>query len=226
MLNYLASATRLGILYSAYQAARFCSNPKQSHEEVVKRIGRYLKKTSDKGIICKFDATKPIETFANTDFAGTWNLLESNLIMSTLSRSRCIIKIANCPIHWVSKMQSEVALSTTEAEYIALSQSTRDLIPIKQTIEFLNKFIRIDSKSINTYSTVFEDNNGALQLALQPKYRPRTKNICVKYHHFRQFVKNKTISIQAIDTSDQEADIMTKPLAKEKFEKFRKLIIG
>ena len=106
-----------------------------------------------------------------------------------------------------------------------MSQSTRDLIPIKQLIEYLNSFIKIDSKTISTYSTVFEDNNGALQLALEPKYRPRTKHICVKYHHFRQYVKNKTISIQAIDASDQEAGIMTKPLSKDKFEKFRKLIM-
>ena len=82
-------------------------------------------------------------------------------------------------------MQTEVALSTTEAEYIALSQSTRDLIPIKQMIDFLNSFIKIDSKAINTFSTVFKDNNGTLQLAIEPKYRSHTKYICVKYHYFR-----------------------------------------
>ena len=60
-------------------------------------------------------------------------------------------------------MQTEVALSTTEVKYIALSQSTRDLILIKQMIDFLNSFIKIDSKAINTFSTVFENNNGALQ---------------------------------------------------------------
>ena len=129
-------------------------------------------------------------------------------------------------MHWISKMQSEVALSTTEAEYVSLSQSTRDLMPIKQMVDYLNKFMKIDSKTINTFSTVFEDNSGALQLALEPKYRPRTKHICVKYHHFRQYVKNKTISIQAIGTEEQQADILTKPLAKEKFERFRRLIMG
>ena len=123
-------------------------------------------------------------------------------------------------------MQSEVALSMTEAECIALSQSTRDLIPIKQMVDFLNKFLKIDSKRINTFSTVFEDNSGALQLALEPKCRPRAKHICVKYHHFRQCVKNKTISMQAIGTDDQQGDILTKPLAKDKFEKFRRLIMG
>ena len=82
-------------------------------------------------------------------------------------------------------MQSEVALSTAETEFIALSQSTRDLILIKQIVNFLNTFIKIDSKAINIFSTVFEDNSGALQLALEPKYRSHTKYIYVKYHHLR-----------------------------------------
>ena len=150
----------------------------------------------------------------------------SDLLTSALACSGHIIKIGNCPIHWVSNMQSEVALSTTESEYISLSQRTRDLMTIKQTIDSLNRFIEIDSKTIDTFSTVFEDNNGALQLALEPKHRPRTKHTCVKYHHFRQCAKNKTISAQAVGTEDQQADIMTKPLAKDKFEKFRKLIMG
>ena len=185
MINYLALTSRPDILFSVHQAARFCSNLKRSHEEAVKRIEWYLKRTHDKDIVCTFDSTKPIQVYNNADFTGTWNLPESNLLASALSRTGYIIKIANCPIHWVSKLQTEVALSTTESEYIVLSQSKRDLIPIKKLIECLNIFINIDSKIISTYSTIFEDNNGALQLALEPKYRPRIKHICVKYNHFR-----------------------------------------
>ena len=82
-------------------------------------------------------------------------------------------------------MQIEVTLSATEAEYIALSQSMRDLIPNKNMVEYLNKFMKVNNKEISTYSTLFEDNTGTLQLATEPKYRPRTKHICTKYHHFR-----------------------------------------
>ena len=60
----------------------------------------------------------------------------------------------------------------------------------------------------------------------EPKYRPRTKYACVKYHNFRQHVKNKIILIKAIHTNDQQADIFTKPLPLVKFQKFRKLIMG
>ena len=82
-------------------------------------------------------------------------------------------------------------------------------------MEFLNTFIKIDPKKIITSSTVFEDNNEALKLALEPKHKPRAKHACVKHHYFRQFVKNKTISIQAIEMDDQQADVMTKSLAKK-----------
>ena len=66
----------------------------------------------------------------------------------------------------------------------------------------MNQFIKINNKEINTYSTLFEDNAGTLQLATEYKFRPRTKHMCVKYHHFRQYVKKKVISIRAIDTND------------------------
>ena len=76
------------MLFSAHRAARFCSNPKRSQEESVKRIGRYLKKINDKGIACHFDPTRPIEAHADAEFSRTWNLSEIDLLISTLSHSR------------------------------------------------------------------------------------------------------------------------------------------
>ena len=80
MLNYLASTTRPVVLFSVHQAAKYCSNPKRSHEEAVQRIGIHLKRTSDKGVIYKFDVTVPIEVHVDADFAGTCNLTESHLL--------------------------------------------------------------------------------------------------------------------------------------------------
>ena len=72
---------------------------------------------------------------------------------------------------------------------------------------------------------VFEDNSGALELAKVPKMRPRTKHINIIYHHFRSFVRDGKISIWPINTNEQPADILTKPLPVAKFSKFRKLLI-
>ena len=91
--------------------------------------------------MCKFDTTKGIDVYADADFAGGQFNFNSHELGSALSQTGYIIKFANCPVCWVSKLQIEVALSTTEAEYISLSQSTRDLLPIRNTFELLNKFI-------------------------------------------------------------------------------------
>jgi len=131
------------------------------------------------------------------------------------------------PLLWVSKLQTEVALSTVEAEYITLSQSMRDLLPTQQLLQELQQIFQTPkSKSPTATSTIFEDNAGALQLARCPKMRPRTKHIAVKYNHFRDQVKNGNVDIQSISTNDQIADIFTKPLPEGKFLRLRNFMIG
>ena len=73
---------------------------------------------------------------------------------------------------------------------------------------------------------VFEDNSGALELARVPKMRPRTKHLNVKYHHFREHLRKGLVTVHPIFTLDQQADLYTKPLATESFEKFRRAIFG
>ena len=88
------------------------------------------------------------------------------------------------------------------------------------------EFIKHETKTTKTYLTVYEDNRGALELAREPKFRPRTKHIATKYHHFRNAVSKGQIKIFSIDTKNQQADILTKPLPKVQFEKLRKEIMG
>ena len=76
------------------------------------------------------------------------------------------------------------------------------------------------------YCEAYEDNSGALAIAKEHKYRPRTKHLNIKLHHFRQYVNNNEIDVIAIKTEDQPADIFTKPLAETLFVKHRKTIMG
>jgi len=119
-------------------------------------------------------------------------------------------------------------LSTTEAEYIALSHSIREVIPILTLIQEIHEKMSIPnpSKTCATKCTVFEDNNGCIELANCPRLRLRTKHIGIKYHHFRSKVLDGTIKILPIDTKDQQADIFTKPLPRDQFRKLRQLLIG
>jgi len=225
MLSYLCG-TRPDICMPTHQTSKFSNNPNATYFNAVKRIVKYLLGTKDKGLILTPDFTKGIECFVDADFAGPFDKTCSEDPENVLSRTGYIIKYMKCPILWVSKIQSEIALSTTESEYIALSTALRDVIPIKGLIEEINKAYNLKSGTPIIKCTLFEDNNGALELANTPKIRPRTKHIAVKYHHFRLHVQDRSIKIKAINTTQQQADILTKPLPLRAFIYIRKLIMG
>ena len=230
-MNYLAATTRPDIAFAVHQCARFCSNPRKPHYEAVKRIARYLAQTREAGLMLR--PGKPeMECFVDADFAGTWSKEFADDSSTALSRTGFVINFAGCPIIWASKMQTEIALSTTEAEYIALSTAMRDIIPLRELLNELgrNKLVdQIDTTSVAC--TVFEDNASCLELAIAPKMRPRTKHINIKYHHFRSHIKSDqnpqgSIKILHVGTKEQVADIFTKPLTILPFQHLRKKLMG
>ncbi|KAL7563108.1 hypothetical protein ACA910_012292 [Epithemia clementina (nom. ined.)] len=222
-LNFLEKSTRPDISYAVHQCARFSSQPKQSHGLAVKRIGKYLKGTADQGIIFKPDPSKSFHCWVDADFAGNWYPDHAATDpMTSKSRSGWVITYANCPIAWASKMQTLTALSTTEAEYLALSTALRELIPLMElTKEVREHGIHLTQAQPKVHCKVFEDNSGALEMARLPKIRPRTKLINNQYHHFRDHVQRGDIEIQAIATEDQIADMHTKALPEDLYTKFR-----
>ena len=226
MLMWLCSNTRPDISYAVHQCARFTHVAKRKHEEAVKRICRYLKGTQDKGLILNPTSEMKLDCFVDADFAGLWGVEDPQDPVSVKSRTGYVITFAACPIVWVSKLQTEIALSTMEAEYIALSQSMRDLLPLRTlTVELLGT-LHTEFEGTLTHSTVFEDNNGTIVLATAPQMTPRSKHIGIKYHFFREAVRTKEVHIERIDSENQKADIFTKGLTQEKFEKMRKLLMG
>jgi hypothetical protein len=134
---------------------------------------------------------------------------------------------AGFPIIWASQLQAEIARSVTESEYISLSQALRQTIPLMRLVKEVKEKLNLPMDTIPTVQcTLFEDNSGAVELTNVPKMRPRTKHINAKYHHFRQYVTDKTIQVLKVSTRDQLADILTKNLNQDVFIKFRKLICG
>ena len=123
-------------------------------------------------------------------------------------------------------MQTEISLSTVEAEYVALSTAMRDLIPFVDQVKELADVFGNQEQIVRLHCTLFEDNNGALELATTPRYRPRIKNIAVKYHHFRERVKNGTVKIKSIDTNEQLTDQFTKGLQVGTFQYLRNKLLG
>ena len=227
MLTYLARNTRPDIEYAVHQCARFQCNPRKPHGNAIKCIGRYLIGTRDKGLT--FKPTKDLshfECYVDADFAGNYTKTNSEDPNSVKSRTGCVIKYAGCPITWFSRLQTEIALSTTEAEYIALSTAAREVLPLRELILEIKQILNIPGAKLQISCTLFEDNKGAEELAKVPKNRPGTKHIAVKYHHFRQAVKDDILQVKRIATDEQLADIFTKPLVKMPLEHLRKQIMG
>jgi len=121
-LNFLEKSTRPDISYAVHQCARFSSNPKASHKMAVLRIGRYHMATRSEGLILEPN-NGSLELCFDADFSGNWKAANAHEDRATAkSQTGYIIKYAGCPITWASKIQTKTALSTTEAEFIALSE--------------------------------------------------------------------------------------------------------
>ena len=178
------------------------------------------------GIIMKPDESKGIECFVDASFAGDWIKERSDDPLTVLSRTGYVIFYMGCPVIWISKMQTEITLSTTESEYVALSQALRDVIPFMNVAKELNSIFESDVPKPTILCKLFEDNNRALTLAKEPRYRPRTKHIALKYHHFMSYVKDGLIEIFPINTKDQIAGQFTKALDEQTFVYLRGKLMG
>ena len=159
-------------------------------------------------------ATGWFRVYVDTNFGGAWYKgAPKDDRSATRSRYGYIIMYAGMPLCWVSKLQTEIALSSTESEYIGISEATRQVIPIMELLQELKGAgFNIGSTTPIIRCKVFENNSGAMKMATVHKWRPRTKHIATKYHHFRDYVKRGQIVIEAISTENQPADILTKPV--------------
>jgi hypothetical protein len=226
-LLYLCG-TRPDIQFAVSQVARFTHSPKQSHAQAVKLICRYIKATRTKGLILRPVTDElTVDCFADSDFAGLWHQEDDQDPVCVKSRTGYVIKVAGCPLVWSSKLQSEVALSTMSSEYVALSQAMRELIPLRRMVSQFCEALDIKPYAgTKIKSTVFEDNSGALGMAVSPKITPRNKHIAIKYHFFLENVKSGDIQVVKIDSASQQSDILTKGLGRTIFERVRKLLMG
>ena len=176
--------------------------------------------------------------FVDADFSGNWSKDSAEWDTDTArSRSGFVITYAGCPIYWGSKMQTEIALSTTEAEYITASESLRHALHLMALItELKQRHFPVHTQTTTVHTRLYEDNSGAIELLKVAKLRPRTKHLNIKYHHFRSAIIDSritvqpppegTISVHKIETECQPADMLTKSLSPPLFKKHRLYING
>ena len=235
MLLYLSTHTRPDICFAVSQIARFTHNPKQSHAKAVKTLLRYLKGTVNLGISFQppsvsLHAMKvlPLEDYVDADFADLYRVESPGSPLTAKSRTRYLISLCECPLVWKSQLQSGVALSTQEAEYTALSQSARVLLPIRdicnEALNHLNIGPTLEIPQI--VCVAFEDNKGALLLANNQRLTRRTKYYHVNLHWFWTHVKDGSFQVKGISSHLQNADYLTKPLPLVIFLANRKRVQG
>ena len=191
----------------------------------VKRIGRYLLGTKDRGIAFRPNDAHGLECYVDANFAGGWDREKPDDPDNVLSRTGFVVFYAGCPLVWASRMQTKITLSTAESEYIALSMTMREVLSLMQLLEEVHKIFEIKRLKPKIHCKVFEDNESCISMAKRRKFSPRTKHIGIKYHHFRSHV-GTTVSIHSIDTKQQTADVLTKPVDEALFKHLRMKLCG
>lgn len=207
-LLFLSTKTRPDLAYAVGNVARFCSNPTKAHWSAVKRIMRYIKGTQQLGLLYERKASECIG-YSDADWGGS--------IEDRKSTSGYTFQWSGATISWSSKKQSCVALSTAEAEYVALSAAVQEALWIRQLLSDLM------TGGVNQIQ-MMEDNQSAICMATNPRFHGRTKHIDLKYHFVRDHVKKGDVVINYCPTEDMVADILTKSLPAPRFQNLRRLL--
>ena len=204
-LLYL-TANRPDIMYSVCLCARYQSNPKESHLNAVKRIFRYLSGTKNLGLWYPKGTHIDLFSYTDADWAGC--------TIDRKSTSGTCHFLGFALVSWFSKKQNSVALSTAEAEYISAASCCAQVLWMKQTL--------LDLGLSYDHVPIMCDNTSAINLSKNPVLHSRTKHIEIRHHFLRDHVQKGDISLEFISTNHQIADILTKPLALERFASLRR----
>lgn len=205
-LMYLAVLTRPDISFCISYLSQFNNCFNESHWKCAKRVLRYLKGTKDHGLMFTKTENLKLEGFVDADWAAD--------IVDRKSFTGFCFKLSDSLVSWECKKQGSVALSSTEAEYVAISEASREAIYL------YNMFGELvgNTKCI----TIFNDNQSAHKLCCNPALHKRAKHIDIRYHFVREAISNHFVNIKYLQTNDMPADILTKSLSLVKHNKFCK----
>ncbi|KRX41523.1 Retrovirus-related Pol polyprotein from transposon TNT 1-94 [Trichinella murrelli] len=201
-LMYLSVSTRPDIAFAVSLFSQFNENYCSQHWTAAKRVLRYLKKTASYGL--RFQRNSgALVGFSDADWGGNSD--------DRRSYTGYVFKFGNAAINWESRKQRTVALSSTEAEYMALSEACKEAMHLKRMIEAITGLC----KSVVLQS----DNRSELKLAKNPVFQARTKHIDIRYHFIREAAERKDVELRYLPTEQMMADVLTKGLFKPKHEK-------
>ncbi|KAL1200961.1 Retrovirus-related Pol polyprotein from transposon TNT 1-94 [Cardamine amara subsp. amara] len=217
-IMYAMLGTRCDLAYAVGLVSRFMSKPSMIHWTAVKWVLRYLKGAQDRKIVFRkkvsIDTTPSVDRHRHVKDFKIEGFCDSDY-SSDLDRSRSIsgyvFTSGGTVISWKSSLQHVVALSTTEAEYMALVEAVKEAIWLKG----LTKEFRFKQDTVEIWC----DSQSALSLAKNNVYHERTKHINRRLHFIRDIVASGEVKLSKIPTERNPADMLTKVLPVDKFEK-------
>ena len=211
-LMYAMTQTRFDLAFAVGKLSQYCHDPSMRHRVALDRVLRYLNWTTKLGII--FNRSE--ESYTPNPF-GYADAAYANNLDNRKSTHGMVLLLTGSACIWTSTKQRTVSTSTTEAEYIAQCQASKQLVWAGRWLQQLG--FR-ESGPIELLC----DNQGAIALIKNPENHSRTKHIDVQYHYVREVVEDGLVQISYVPTTEMAADILTKPLTKVAFERCRALL--
>ena len=206
-LLWIANCTRPDLSFAVSVLARHMREPSQEHYAAVQRTLRYLEGTRNVGLTYRSDRQQESIT-AHSD--ASW---ASDTTVQRKSTSGSVAFVCGNPVAWKSATQKCVSLSTVEAEFIAATEATREVL-------FLQHLLRSIGVATST-PTIFSDNTGCIQVSKDPAQHWKLKHIDTKYHFIRDNVQEGNVQVKYIDTKQNLSDILTKPVGKQVVQQAR-----
>lgn len=200
-LIYLAQVTRPDITYAVNKLSQYCNDPGIQHWLGVKRVMRYLQGTKNLKICYVMEDSMDITGYCDADWASDTNDRRSCTGYTFIFQNACI--------SWNSCKQQTVALSTAEAEYMAMASATQEALWLRQLQAELGQ-------GFNSALLIYSDNQSAIRLATTDCYKPKTKHIDIRLHFIRESIVNSKVKFLFVNGCNMVADNLTKGVTLEK----------
>ena len=200
-LMYAMVCSRPDLSHALSVVSRYMANPGKEYWKAVQWIFRYLRGTSNAHL--QFGKSRDgLVDFVDSDYAGDLD--------KRRSLTGYVFTIGGCAVSWKAILQHTVAWSTTEAEYMAISEACREATWLRGSYTELCGDM--------SCTTIFCDSQSAICLTKDQMFHERTKHIDVRYHYIREVIAKGDVKVCKISTHDNPADMMTKPVTATKFE--------
>jgi len=208
-LMYLVIGTRPDLSFTVSALSQFSSKPTKAHMGALKQVLRYLKGMRDLKLTYTCNPDIALAGYSDADFAGDR--------VTRKSTTGYIFQLARNTICWRAVKQRGVSTSTVEAEYIALSTTAKQHMWLQNALNELQ---------ISIPSALSTDNDGTIDLTENPRISDRSKHIDVAYHHVRDLVETRKLTVLHIPSADNLADLCTKPFPYPRLRLLRDLVLG